>query len=291
MEPIIVIKLCGGLGNQLFQYAAGRSLSIALGVELVLDLNWYDNIPNNNTFREYMLGSYNINARPATQLEKISCDIYHSRVGSRLFFFLKKWKHFREKNFDFDPEFFSQKTNLYLDGYWQSPKYFEQIEAIIRNELECTESIEDVDLHLCHEMNECNSVSIHIRRGDYITNKSASQHHGVCQVDYYLKAIKMIEANVQHPKFYIFSDDIQWAKDNLSDVKNIKFVDHNSKKNPCHDLRLMSNCRHHIIANSSFSWWGAWLGVKRDSWVIAPNQWFKGAKVSDTLLLNAWHKI
>ena len=124
-------------------------------------------------------------------------------------------------------------------------------------------------------MDQCNSVSVHIRRGDYISNKDTNALLGVCPMDYYDRAIAYIVERVVNPCFYFFSDDIAWVRRTFSLPFQSRFVDHNSGRQSFNDMRLMSLCRHHIIANSSFSWWGAWLGRNGDKTVIAPRRWFR----------------
>jgi len=166
----------------------------------------------------------------------------------------------------------SHKT-IYLSGYWQSEKYFDDVSGIIREEFQLKNEPAGLNLELVRAMRGSQAVSLHVRRGDYVSNPIAASYHGVCSLEYYRTAIKLIEEKVANPKFYVFSDDIPWCKENLRFPQPATYVDHNSDE-PFEDLRLMSFCKHFIIANSSFSWWGAWLSRNQEKIVLAPKKWF-----------------
>jgi hypothetical protein len=288
---MIVVRLCGGLGNQMFQYAAGRSLSIIHKTELVLDLSWYKNIPGSNTPRKYELGNYNIQARLATKKEERFFSLYSNRIFKRISWLHWQWNRYQEMSFDFDINFPFLLDNTYLDGYWQSFKYFESIADIIRTEFLLSVPPSSIDQVIIDQIITTESVSVHVRRGDYVTQKAASKMHGACSLEYYGAAIQEVEKRITHPYFYVFSDDSNWAKMNLSFPGPTVFVDHNSDATAFQDLRLMSQCRHHVIANSSFSWWGAWLNPKKDKLVIGPNKWFMDNRSTSSLTPNEWIRL
>jgi len=285
---MIITKINGGLANQLFQYAAGRALAHHHQTELVLDLSWFKNIPGMNTHRDFQLNLYPIVARIASPEEEARLVFYHGRLLRRIPFLPRKWLHAREKGFQFDPQFFLYPDNTYLDGYWQSSLYFEQIQALIRQELDPIEGPGPENQELIDQMRVVNSVAIHIRRGDYVSNLAANQHHGVCDLDYYQNAIKLIQGSVPDPHFFIFSDDIEWVKKNLPVSGPAVFIGHNIGDQAFQDIRLIATCQHQIIANSSFSWWGAWLNTNPNKIVIGPKRWFATSKNTSTLFPEGW---
>lgn len=288
---MIVVKINGGLGNQLFQYAAGRALAERHGVDLVLDLGWFDNRPRGNTPWKYELHRYPIQARLTTPIEQFLCSFYHGRLIRLIPFLPRKWRHFREKNFQYEPNYARLSDQVYLDGYWQSNRYFEGIGNIIRMELQPTTLPGKTNLDLIDLMSHSSSVAVHIRRGDYLSNPTAVNYHGVCSLDYYRAAINFMVNKLQTPTFFIFSDDLTWAKENLNIQYPVHYVDNNSGENAFQDLRLISTCKNQIIANSSFSWWGAWLNPNPNKIVIAPQKWFLVNKDTSTLYPDGWIKL
>jgi hypothetical protein len=288
---MIIVRLCGGLGNQLFQYAAGRSLSTVHQTELVLDLSWYQNTPASNTPRQYELARYSIQARVANASEVRLCRLYSSRILRRLQLLHWPWSRHQETNFEFDSRFPDLKDNTYLDGYWQSFKYFESVADTIRSELMPLPAPSALDQAIGDKVRATESVSVHVRRGDYVTQKAAAIVHGVCPLDYYDAAMQIIERRISSPHFYVFSDDSEWARTNLTFPGPAVFVDHNNGSTAFQDMRLMSQCRHHVIANSSFSWWGAWLNPRKDKLVIAPKRWFIDDRSTSSLTPIDWIRL
>ena len=280
---MIISRLIGGLGNQMFQYAVGRSLAIANSCELKLDVSGFENYTLHNG---YELDIFNIKAGIANSKEVSRLVSKQSRLMRFVFrkLKIKKSTHFLEKSFTFDHNFFDAKPPVYLDGYWQSYKYFESIEPQLKQEFSLKNSISRLNLDISEQISSVNAVSVHIRRGDYVSNKHTNSVHGLCSLDYYRAAIQTITERVENPFFFIFSDDIAWIKDNLTTNSDTVYVDHNSGKQSYNDMYLMSLCQHHIIANSSFSWWGAWLGANAKKIVIAPKQWFVNDTVTNDLI-------
>lgn len=270
---MIITRIIGGLGNQMFQYAAGRSLALANGCRLKLDITGFDNYVIHNG---YELELFNIKAEIASMDEALRF------VGSspRIARFLRKRtgvgkkSYYLEQNFSFDPGFFDKTPPLYLDGYWQSWKYFESCAAEIREELTLSTSLVGRNSEFANRIAQANSICIHIRRGDYVANQVTNKVHGFVGVEYYKEAMKRICNEVSSPWFFVFSDDLVWARSNLGLVDNVTFVDHNRGASSYEDMRLMSLCQHHIIANSSFSWWAAWLGYHPGKQVLYPAKWF-----------------
>ena len=289
---MISVRLEGGLGNQMFQYACGRALALRSGHELLLDTALLHR-PELTTPRPYGLGVFNLAARLATPedlAEKLSAFArLKAMVGHHT---SPVWQTIREPHFHFAPDLFpAQFQRLALTGYWQSEKYFCDHADVIRRDFSLRpECAARLDAALLERMSSTASVSLHIRRGDYVTNAHTLQYHGVCSLDYYQRAAALVAAQVRAPEFFVFTDDPAWARENLK----LDFPQHlvsDGRWQDFEELILMSRCRHHIIANSSFSWWGAWLDPRPDKIVCAPHDWFQNAP-HDTrdLLPAAWRR-
>ena len=193
---------------------------------------------------------------------------------------------YKEKHkFQYDDRVLSQKGNVYLDGSWQSEKYFIDIRDTILKDLTVKSPPSERNLAVLQEIKKKNSVVVHIRRQDYVNNPKTLEFHGSCSLEYYKKCIAMMCERVPDPTFFIFSDDPAWVEQNIKFGQPSVYINHNGKENGQEDLRLMSNCSHFIIANSSFSWWGAWLSTNRDKIVMVPTPWIrnKGMKVKDLI--------
>lgn len=288
---MIIVRLCGGLGNQLFQYAVGRRLALIHQTELLLDCEWYRSTPASNTQRDYELWHYPIAARVAAGMESLWCRLHGGRLIGRIGVTWGGWRLFRERGFDFDAAVFGVGNNAYLSGYWQSNLYFEDIAETIRTELTPSALPAENDSKLMSQMLTTNSVSVHVRRGDYITQKAASTVHGSCSLQYYDAALYKISSMVRDPHFFVFSDDMEWVKRNMKFPGSSTFVDHNDSTSAFQDLRLMATCKNHVIANSSFSWWGAWLNPRVEKHVVAPAKWFADRRNTPTLMPKSWVRI
>lgn len=292
---MIIVKLMGGLGNQMFQYAAARSLSLRHGTELKLDLTFLAGDQAGNTPRTFELGHFNISAANASPQEIALLNGKESTARKTFLsrFYPKGCRYgwYREKQFNVNPEFFLLPDNVHLEGYWQSERYFESMSETIRKDFTLKYSPAGLNLELAEEIRSVNSVSMHVRRGDYVSDEKTRMMHDVCDLEYYCRAEEKITQSVDEPQFYVFSDDPEWVAANLKLHHPARFVRHN--QGMAHeDLRLMSLCRHHVIANSSFSWWGAWLAGQSDRLVIAPQRWFNDSSMQVCDLVPArWYKI
>ena len=287
---MIVVRLCGGLGNQLFQYATGRRLADSRGAELVLDLAWYERTPSFNTPRKYELDRYPVRARTTTATEDWSCRLHGVRL-LRSVPIVRRWRNFRERSFDFDPSVLSLPDDTYLDGYWQSDRYFADVSDAIRVEATPRSPAGTQDRRVGEAIAATSAVSVHVRRGDYVSQRAAAAFHGTCSPDYYRAALAMIVRHVPNPHFFVFSDDVDWARRHIAPLGPIVFVDHNGPDAAFQDLRLMASCKHHVIANSSFSWWGAWLNPQTDKVVVAPKLWFADGRSTPTLMPSTWIRL
>jgi hypothetical protein len=271
---LIISALKGGLGNQLFQFAAGKSLSLYYKVDHELDTSYFDRLENKIAQRNLDIYDFKISSKIVSdinfaKLRQKGLKNVASRINNKIF---------KRYYLNWDPKFFSNKSS-YLDGYFQSEKYFLWCDHEIRNELILRDELLAEITNIKDEINQThNAVSLHIRRGDYVINPKNRHLYDICSGDYYNKAIKYIKDRVQNPTFFIFSDEINIFKDILK--SNERFIPissfltkNNEKLKPSQELFLMSLCKNHIIANSSFSWWGAYLNANNNKTVIAPNLW------------------
>lgn len=281
----------GGLGNQLFQYAAARSLAAKLGTELVLDPYWFSHPIAGETPRPPELDKYPVKLRLATTDEQQRWKWLRGRVGRYLPMF-SSTRLIREQGFGYNESVAQARPNSYMLGYWQSEKYFAEIRDALLLEFTPLAQPSPKDKLLLDAMETGEAVCLHVRRGDYVSSSSASAMHGVCSLDYYEKAIKHVTERVKSPNFFIFSDDPEWTRTNLGTGGHpAHYVNHNAAADAFQDLRLMSHCKHHIIANSSFSWWGAWLCTHPDQIVVAPRQWFQAGRPTPDLIPANWVRL
>ena len=275
----------GGLGNQLFQYALGRQLAVKNNIELELDLTWYEN----NEARNFNLDKFNTTILKA----KLSNIPYKVRVNEpkkyRLFIskiFGSRLKFRQEERFNFNQKVLNYTDKTYLWGYWQSEKYFVEIKEVIKKEFQFKEKIKpELDVTAL-SMRRYDSVCLHIRRGDYVNNL----YHNTLTLDYYQEALNIVTKDLNNPKVFVFSDDIPWCIENLNIDFPHEFISGNED---WEDLKLMTLCKHNIIANSSFSWWGAYLGIDKEKKIIAPKEWFPehmGHNTND-LILKDWIRL
>lgn len=266
------MKITGGLGNQLFQYALGRAISLRLGCELVLDTSFYPK----QALRRYELDKFNIKARLATttELRKAGAGSHFiARIVRKLGLTSVLYANYIKEleSIKYVSKIDECTAGCYLDGYWQNPKYFEAYKKEICEDFIPVEAISNTAKKWLDKVKATESVSLHVRRGDYVQNAHTNSVHGTCSIEYYRNAIAHIQQQVNSPIFYIFSDDIQWCKDNLDFINNVNFVDDTCSA--IDDLVLMQNCKANIIANSTFSWWGAWLNLSQGL-QVAPVNWF-----------------
>ncbi len=282
----VVIRVKGGLGNQMFQYAAGRAVALRCGVPLKLDLSGFAD----PTERPYALDAMAIEATPAVAAdlapfgkeEPSARGPWARLLGVRCR--LRRWRGrrdgrlYEERVFHFDPRVRSLSAPVYLDGYFQSERYFRDVRGAVARELSLRAPLDPANAAMAASIRESDAVSLHVRRGDYVTKVI----HGTCSLAYYRAALAHVVERVPGAHFYVFSDEPGWARENLGGLHPMTFVTHNPPERGAWDMHLMSLCRHHVIANSTFSWWGAWLSTWPDKIVVAPRPWFASAPWHDT---------
>lgn len=302
--PSVVACLFGGLGNQMFQYAAGRSLAVRTGARLVLDATGFT-LPRAR--RAYALEGYALAAetrfdgyrhpprlsavqfpappwsgwidRAARLLRARNVPIGRA-TGENTF------SVFNERSFDFDSRFSQCDPQTYLVGYWQSERYFADIADLVRQDLTYQRAPDAANAQWLARIRAANAVCVHVRRGDYLL-PAHFRHHGLCSADYYRRAVRLMRDRVADPQFFIFSDDWAWCREHLAD-RDMVIVEANKPDAGQDELRLMVACRHHVIANSSLSWWGAWLAASGDQIVVAPTPWFTQRSATPDLLPRKW---
>ncbi len=294
---MIITQLTGGIGNQMFQYAFARSLSLQFHSDLYLDIYSYEW----DSLRDYELDAFNISPKIADRGVIDSVKKSKPSLKIRLLFKLKRkpipnyyFPHIKELKFSYN-ETVSKIPNqsVYLEGYWQSAKYFEKYRNEILKDFKLKNRL-GIEANRYKEqiLRSKVSISVHVRRGDYVQNPETTAYHGLCDLNYYFKAIQKIQDEVVKPVFFIFSDDKDFVKVEFGQLSNCVFVE--NLDSDIEELMLMSYCAHNIIANSSFSWWGAWLNNNSDKIVIAPKQWFKIQEMQNQthdLIPNQWIRL
>ncbi len=290
---MIIVKIKGGLGNQMFQYALGRHLALKNDEELLLHISPY----KGDIIREFLLGGFQIKAKIASDEELKQINIDNDKFIDKIknSFSRKnylKMRYINEKRkWVFDPDILKLTGNIYLDGYWQNEKYFFDIRDMIVKDFTLKKTLNHEIVRKLRQNKE-NSVALHFRRTDYVENPVTNRYHGVCSLDYYYNAIMIISKHIENPKYFIFSDDIEWVKNNLKLEYDHIFIDFKPYLTDIDELDIMKMCGNHIIANSTFSWWGAWLSEKKEKMVIAPKKWLKNTS-NDTseLIPEKWIEI
>jgi len=290
---MIIVRLIGGLGNQMFQYALGRSISALHNTELKFDTSYLEEKNNAHTARYYELGAFGINAVANDAELKPYYNIQNSRIRRRLHRNLPQWlfSHhiITEPSHAFHAEILKSPNNSLLTGFWQTEKYFTGIEETIRSNFKFTTPLDYKSKAIADKINSSNSLSLHIRRGDYIANQAANKYHGIINKEYYAKAVNLISSRHNNSHLFIFSDDIEWTKQHLQFDTPTDYIQGN---NAIIDMQLMSLCKHNIIANSSFSWWGAWLNQNKNKIVIAPDKWFNKSSIdTKDVIPSNWIKL
>ena len=271
----------GGMGNQMFQYAFARSISLKTNTEFKIDLSFLKrrDLGENFTYRDFDLDIFNI---PENIIKEIQTDNLQS-VSEKMFSYSQETVNTIEQNID---------GNTYLDGYWQSYKYFEDFGGHIKKDFtfkNLVENNKDTNVkNMFNDIMKSNSVMVNIRRSDYLNNN----FHGVMGSDYINESSKIIESKIDNPKYFVFSDDIEWCKENVK-LDNMVIVDHEYKGDRFDlYLQLMKSCKHFIIPNSTFAWWAAWLSDNKNKIVISPKLWFTDININtNDLIPSNWIRI
>jgi hypothetical protein len=292
---MVISHILGGLGNQMFQYAAGRALTLANDSQYLVDLSDFSSYHLHNGFELSRVFNVDVKrAELASVSEMLGWRANHlvKKVLKRpQFIWLKGNKFVVEPHFNYWPDFFNLTEDCYLSGYWQSEHYFDAFQHTIRNDFTFREPLQGKNAELALIISKTHSISLHVRRGDYVSDSKTGHIMDICSLEYYRKAIDYIAERIECPIFYVFSDDIAWVRQNLSMNFPCTYIDHNVQAESYRDMQLMSLCQHHIIANSSFSWWGAWLNPSPNKLVVAPKTWFRNGNDDKDLIPAEWVRL
>jgi len=272
---VVIARLFGGLGNQLFQYAVGRAVAERNKCRLLLDTRETD---AKGGHWKYALSHFNVTATIGDD-----SNLPPARSDTLRYYFwryLSKNPEFiREKHLGFNENINQLSANAYLHGYFQSEKYFADYAEVLHRELAIKTVPTKENERWQQKIDNCNSVSVHVRRGDYA---AAGKTYAVCNKNYYDRALEFIAGQaVSEPEVFVFSDDPVWAKQNMRFGVKTHFSDHNDSAKHYEDMRLISCCKHNIVANSTFSWWGSWLNRNPEKIVVAPKDWFGKQKMQN----------
>ncbi len=297
---MIVVRLMGGLGNQMFQYAFGLYLANTNNTKLKLDLTLLEDRNSKNAnvvYRDFELSCFKLSGQIASQKEihqfnPLPTKNIFKKIRNKLYYFYHKNIIIQNKH-DWNSSNLKIKNNTCIVGRWQSELYFKNIEDAIRKEFIFKNELNEYSKDIANQIQRNNkSISIHLRRIDYVNNKLYAEKIGALKINYYNKAIKKICELIERPRFFIFSDDIEFAKKNLPKNINAFFIKQKSNVKAEQDLHLISLCKNHIISNSTFSWWGAWLSNNLQKIVIAPKNWAKDVDYKPNKIIpNNWIKI
>ena len=292
---VVISHIIGGLGNQMFQYATGRALSLRKNTELRLDISGFESYGLHQGFELNRIFMCPAGIASASDIDLLlgwqSKPLIRRLMARPRFAIFRRETLAVEPHFNYWPEINDLKADCYLAGYWQSEKYFSDAATQIRNDFTFKNSLSVRNAELAERIRQDNAISLHVRRGDYVKNPKTTATHGLCSLEYYQTAIQYVIDRVERPSFYIFSDDPAWVRENMKIEHPSVYVDHNHGAESYNDMRLMSMCKHHIIANSSFSWWGAWLNPSPDKIVIAPQKWFAKETNTRDLIPQDWMRL
>lgn len=285
-----VIHINGGLGNQLFQYAMGRKFSLENDVDLYLDLMEFERKKKKSrkgpSGRDFNLSKFRIVAEPCDRVVLTRTLFPANKFGKKALKLRERHSSYRrrlvlENVSEGLPNLENAALPLYLSGYFQNYRVPFAIREHLLEELSLKEQFAPSGAHLARIQNE-QSVSVHIRRGDYLTSNLPDEF-GVLSVDYYLSAMELVRQRLEKPSFFVFCEDVDWAQDVLGGFSDVTIMDPQA---PEHDMAIMSYCRHQIIANSSFSWWGAFLNRNPGQIVIGPSTWFRNGSIPIDVILH-----
>lgn len=292
---MIVVRLRGGLANQMFQYAAARGTSLRAGCPLRLDLETFQ--PGSP--RSYALDAFVLEGSPAPP--DLLREIHGPTKGlgrtlhrwKRRLGVADRWTRFHEEWLcPVDPKVVAAPPFSFLDGYWQSEGYFADVADTIRRDFALRDPLNTKAAAMAERIGGCLAVSVHVRRGDYVSNPATNRAHGTCSVEYYQAAARMVAEQHGPIHLFVFSDDPAWVAANLTFAYSVTLVSQELDGIGADEMRLMSLCRHHIIANSSFSWWGAWLNPRADKMVVAPKRWGNDPRWDDRdLIPRGWTRL
>lgn len=282
----------GGLASQLHKYAIARSLSLKNNTELKLDILWFDSIPETDTSRNFKLEHFNINFDIATinEINDLRPNKFLIRIINKFNLIFKndifKFKTYSNKSQMSRKYFNKLNSHLYLEGEWMGYTYFNNIKEILQKELTLKPKyIENINYFLSKQNKDFELVSLHVRRGDFVHNSGASKLHCTCSINYYKEALTYMMKKFRKIKILIFSDDIQWVKENFNFLSGLEF-EFIEGFSDYEEFYLMTQCNHNIIANSGFSWFSSWLNANSEKIIISPEKWVFEEKLNEYIIEN-----
>ena len=293
---MIIVRINGGLGNQLFQYATACAIAFKLKRKLFLDIAWYNNIhtledytdPNATTHRDFLLKYFNIQSRVLNNIHLNWIKRLEIRSRNSKFFKLLQKGPLNYLSYttvdhnNFSLEFIKDHPHVYLTGYWQNNDIIEEYKNLLYNEFILKHPLSADNQHHLKSINSSVSVAIHVRRGDYISKPNSRKVHASCSKNYYYNSIEYLNNNMNDLQFFIFSDDVNWVKDNIHFNNDTTFIDNTG---PDYEhMYLMNKCKHQITANSTFSWWAAWLNTYPEKVIITPQYWYNDEYLNNTVI-------
>ena len=294
----VIVQILGGLGNQMFQYALGRAISQRTGAPLVLDTNVIEHA-HQETPRSYDLDIFRMQPTFATRADVARYHSYGAGLAGKIAYRLRgasgASEILRQYRFEYQPDILDLRPPIYITGYWQSYHYFADIEDLLRRDFTFRDELPPAAADYARAIARPGAVSVHVRRGDYTEPRNAI-FIGPSSIDYYRRAVARVRECVELPIFFIFSDDLAWCRANFDWLGGAaRFVEYTTPpgfKRHASDLQLMTRAEYFITANSTFSWWAAWLAGGRAKLVIAPKEWFKDPRLSaDDLVPSNWERL
>lgn len=297
-QSLIIANVVGGLGNQMFQYACARALSIELELPLKVTLDMFGSYTSHYGPELERVFALELDVADPIELKRMIGGL-RVRPAVRRALVSGYLSPLRSRLFVVEPHYYywnglgdRVRKGGYLQGYWQSEHYFSRYATTIRQDFTFRQSANVGNCEIERAIRNSVAVSVHVRRGDYVSNTKALSWHGVCSAEYYLRAMESISHRIPGARFFAFSDDLDWVAETiLPRYPDLVLVDKYRGENSYNDMRLMSMCQHHIIANSTFSWWGAWLNPDLNKIVIAPTQWFASGVDDSDLIPSSWERL
>ncbi len=280
MKPVVVTAIQGGLGNQLFQYFAAAHCAKGRLETIYLNIAYF----RSQNKRGYRLGEFAIPQRFATPaqwlLMRLSNACRSRRMWTTIF---PEWEFHLVREEDAKGVSNLPSPWVWLEGYWQNYRYLEGLEEVIDQALRLHHPLERAAEEWRMRISSQNSICVHVRRGDYVTEPVTNKVHGACAPAYFREAMERMAGEFPDGHFYVFSDDPSWAAEHVATFSRSTLVEYESPRRDVEDFELMRACRHFVISNSTFSWWPAWLGRAAGKRVIAPRDWFADGRVCDLL--------
>ncbi len=288
MDSMVVTWLSGGLGNQMFQYACGKALALRYNKKLQLDLDWFDKEGN----RPFQLDIFNCDIKRCSDK-----DILNIKKAGKIERYIKRYikgvNYIHEKGMDYLGPLDIAGEITYLQGCWQSEKYFIDVADVIRNDFSLAQKLDEKNSMWKKRIEKSdNSVALHVRRGDYVTVAANKSIYKEIPIAYYQECLAELQDKLGKITIFVFSNDMDWVRKNIHTDQEMFYVDCNDENHGYMDMYLMSRCQHNIIANSTFSWWGAWLNANSSKIIYTPDMWFNDEKMNkNEILPESWRKV